>query len=185
MPLAVASVEVVGAGGQGELGRSAAAGPRSFELDVVGGEPGWLRVCDGELVVDLPGWFRVPWRLAAGQIAMIEWWSRTRAVFRARLRGDDYQPDFIGALRLPAPGFREPDLAIWLPAAHAPSCRACRRPPDAGDGVPQPVARRRGPPFHSGVAATGVDLAVREDPLELKRILERWGAAFPTGGAPS
>jgi hypothetical protein len=95
-------------------------------------------VCDGELVVDLPGWFRVPWRLAAGQIALIEWWSRTRAAFRARLRGDDYQPDFIGALRLPAPGFREPDLAIWLrQPMHLPAERV------AGLRTPVTVYRNR------------------------------------------
>jgi hypothetical protein len=41
------------------------------------------------------------------------------------------------------------------------------------------------PPLHSGVAVTGVYLTVREDPVELKRALERWGVAFPSSGAPS
>jgi hypothetical protein len=176
---------VVTDGNGPERGSSKGAGPRAFELDLVGGEPGWLRICGGEFVVDLPSWFLVPWRLAARQVAMIEWWSRTRAVFRARLGTHDYEPDRVDAVLLRAPYFRDPDLAIWLyepthlPAEHFGGLRS-----------PVTVHRNRSlldnvPPFHSGVAVAGVYLTIHEDRIDLKRALEWWGAVFPSGGEPS
>lgn len=59
---------------------------------------------------------------------MIEWWSRTRAVFRAHLGADDYEHDIAVWLR--APKARDPDLALWLhQPAHLPAERLGLRSP--------------------------------------------------------
>lgn len=115
---------------------------------------------------------------------MIEWWSRTRAVFPARFGVGDYEPDIARAVHLRASRFRDWDLAIWLHGS-------TRIPGERLAGLRSPIVGPMRPfilgsirPLRRHVAVTGVYLTVREDGIQLKRALEWWGATFPHGGEP-